>query len=212
MNIKRFLLAILISFVSISYIKAYNAISQQFIDAPFDLIPTISRSTRMDMLDYYESGLARPSTSYFGDEILITELTDNSLSATTSDHCQIKLYLSTLDTDTFTVAIETIQIPAEESRIYIYDKNWNLVTYKDSGVIKEWTNGVNDNNLFRKIENAVSFITAKADFNPDTNILTLSSTLEQRGDCNNEEFKHIAPYLKPSRSFILNKKGFVEIK
>lgn len=211
MKYKNLYLSLSLALLSVSGISAQETVKNMFISAPFDVLPTLSENARLDMIDYYESGLQRPSSSNFGDEVMITEITDNKLRVQTSKTCEITIYAVPMEKDTSIVVIETYSLPFPDSKVSVYNKNWTKYAQIDGGLIDEWqTETAKKGKKLTDIENVISFISASADFEPGTKTLTFTNTSENQTV--KDEYKKVAPYLKETRSFNLSQKGFKEMK
>lgn len=210
MKYKALYLATIIAFPCIG-VSAQENVKKAFISAPFEILPTLPGSVRLDMIDYYESGLQRPSLSSFGDNVMITRLTDNSLEVQTSNDCKATFYTTTVAKDTVTVIIETVSLPFPDSKVTVYRKDWSKITEIDCGMISEWlnTDGKKSDTL-NDVENVIGFFSAEAVFNPDNKILTFRSTIENL--TTKEEFPKVSPYIKKERNLLLTDKGLKEIK
>lgn len=190
---------------------ANDFIKKAFVTAPFEVVPTLSQNSRLDMIDYFEHGLAHPSLTYFGDDVVITALDSYTISALTSKACSITMAALPTKQDTLTVVINSYDIPVPDSRVTIYTRDWKPIASIDAGLIKDWFTTKNvDVNRQEDIVNALEFITASATFNPASEIFTFTNTSGQR--IGTAEYSKIQPYLKTERKFKFNGKVFKEIE
>lgn len=211
MNLKiKFLLFSLCLVAAFSGASAGDTVKKAFANAPFEVVPTISPNVRLDMIDYFEHGMARPSSSYFGDDIMLLALDSLSLTFQTSAHCTTSIYVVSEPKDTLYFVVDTYRLPVTDSNVKVYDTSWNLKATLQPGYIEDWIN--NDGKKEKKfadIENAVSFITAKAVVDPATATVTYSNTTADR--VSPDEYAPVEKYIKPERRFSFNGKSFKEI-
>ena len=197
--------------LSFTCMRAQGFLKDAFVGAPFNVIPSLSESVRLDMIDYFEHGMNRPSISYFGDEVSITELDSVKINVKLSLNTELDLYMMTSKNDTLLIAIHTYQIPVKESKVKVYDRTWNELAAIDAGYIADWILPAwNKKELKDEINSAAEFITAYATFDPDTKIISFKNTTEER--LGREEFSKIQDKLSTERNFIFNGKNFKELK
>lgn len=182
---------------------------ERFIGTPFDILPTISTTTRLDMIDYFESGSDRPSQSFFRDPVRITSLTPFELTVQTSGASRATFCVPDT-TAGYTVVIETVSLPQPDSRVYLYDNDWKLIDKKDAGLLAEWiTPGGKKLKKQPDIENSYEFVTAEAVFDHDASTIVFTPTLQPADSTEPDAAKQ---FILPSRTFIITSKGLKEKK
>lgn len=67
--------------------------SQAFIDAPVNVFPTIDRLTRLDMIDYFNSGSQKPSKNSFKGDCRILTASESQITVSTSEVSEVSLSL-----------------------------------------------------------------------------------------------------------------------
>lgn len=186
-----------------------QSVKQRFIDAPMEVLPAVAQSTRLDMIDYFESGSTRPSQSFFNDPVRITELTPISITTKTSPVSELTLCIPDT-TSSYTIVIESVNIPQTDSRVKIYDTEWNLIDSRDAGLLADWITPEGKKlKKLPEIENIFEFATAHALYNPDSRTVEFTPTLHS----DEQEENHSAlQYILPSRTFMVTVKGMKEIK
>ena len=209
MNIRKLLCSVIITIPLATF--AQTSIKEIFVNAPFDVIPTIASSTRMDMIDYFEHGMNRPSKTYFGDDVVLTELAENSITAQTSTNFSTRIVMLPTKGGTLLMAIDTFKVPEADSRVRVFDGEWKLIALLTPGTISQWLTplGLQKDNI-REVENKLEFITAAADYDNATGMITFSNTSEHR--LMPEEYNSIRPFVKDERQFQFNGKTFKEIQ
>lgn len=208
-KIKVFFLLFILSFTLGA--SAQEFIKKAFVGAPFEVIPTISELTRLDMLDYYEHGMDRPSLTYFSDEVRITTLDSLHLATQLSPEVDLEMFAVPVKGDTLIAVVETLKIPAKESRVRLFNRDWNEIESIDCGSLEEWLSrdAVKTGKL-ADVENTLGFMTASASVDPTEAMLTFSHSVAET--LTPDDMKKVAPYLKSHRLFGISSKGFKELK
>lgn len=98
-----------------------------FCRAPIDVVNYLPEYSRLDMVDYYESGSSVASDSYLGNKIHITVLDSMSLSYAVDDSVRVTIALLPTSTDTLTMVIKELPAPVYDSTVNFYDKRWRLL-------------------------------------------------------------------------------------
>ena len=89
--------------------------SQAFIDAPVNVFPTIDRLTRLDMIDYFNSGSQKPSKNSFKGDCRILTASESQITVSTSEVSEVSLSLIPQKSDTIIMVITTLKTPADDS-------------------------------------------------------------------------------------------------
>lgn len=191
--------------------SAQRNVKDFFVGAPFEVVPTIDKSSRLDMVDYFENGMVRPTRSIFGDELVINSLDSSTINVGITCNSELSLSILPLKGDTLLVATDTYTLPAKESKTAVYSKNWRKLYELKPGLIKEWLTpeGKKTSNRI-EIENTIPFITASALFDPSTGVLTLVNTVDHIADTT--EYSKISSQLKKERKFLIGKNAAKELK
>lgn len=182
-----------------------------FIEAPFDVIPTLPQLSRLDMIDYFEGGITKAVPTLFNDEAIIKALEDNHINVTTSESSAVDLYTTAIGNDSVIVFIETMMIPAQDSKVTLYDTEWNVIETLDGGTLEDWiTPEASKAKKLNDTMNTVSFMTSRANFDPMDGILTFVSTIDET--LTQDDFTRVKDDLKQSREFKIGIKGFKPIE
>lgn len=150
-----------------------------FIKAPTEIVPTIDRSTRLDMIDYFESGIDRASKNELGGHARITALTDDAITFTTSEAGERTI--AVIDREKkrpVVMLITTLKTPQEDSTVKFFTTSWEPI--KEGLFIvpdlDDWTlPSAKDKRA--DLENAVPFMLAKMSFVPQAKELTLTNNI-----------------------------------
>ena len=98
-----------------------------FLEAPDSIFPLISKSYRADMVDYIDAGMtAKVNNSLDGTSVL-EELAPDFMRLAVTASSTMQLKLLPLENDTVICVVKSVVAEAVDSRIYFYDKEWNLL-------------------------------------------------------------------------------------
>lgn len=95
-----------------------------FVGAPDEAMILFDKSTRMDMLDYFNSGLPTFSTNRTGGSARILAAEPGRLELLAGRDSNIRIGVMTDRGDTTLVVIETVLTPVADSHVRLYDRNW----------------------------------------------------------------------------------------
>lgn len=187
---------------------ARNAGSAQwfFAMAPDHVLPLLPANTRLDMLDYYNSGIHRASADAAGARAIVTASAARSMRFETGDTCRFELAVFPLPNDTLVALIETIAYPVADSRIAWYDSEWRPVTppLRTPG-LDVWLTREGKRHR-AEVEEALPFISATAEADPEQGTITLRRTIDAY--FLPQERPAALDYVKPEIVFRLKGKRF----
>ena len=116
------ILALAMSFAYAADIRAL------FIAMPDSIMPALTKSERMDFLDYIDSGMKARVRNKLGGESEMTELSDNSLTVQTSRSGKLQMALFQRKDGTVLICIiKTVTARFDDSRITFYKEDWTPV-------------------------------------------------------------------------------------
>lgn len=149
-----------------------------FADAPLSIFPTIDRTTRLDMIDYFNSGSDKPSKNAFKGNARILGMNDTQITFSTSDIQEVELSLIPHKSDTLIMVITTIKTPIEDSDVKFYTTKWTLA---DEGLflVPQLDDWITDDGKKRKsdLENLYPITLARCVYKPETGILTIENKI-----------------------------------
>ena len=197
----------------VSCIMAYPQFTatEAFSSAPASVLPIIDYITRLDMIDYFNSGSAKASKNIMDGQSRITALSPMSLSVsiTASSECQIALL--PMRGDTAIVCIETVLTPAPDSRVSVYDRDWKPLSGPCFTIpaLAGWltSEGKKQSEM---VESQVPFMLASAEYSPETLTLVLTNRLSDF--LSDDVYGQVKPYLLPSITYRWNSSRFVPVK
>lgn len=151
-----------------------------FARAPRTVFPLLDRNTRLDMIDYYNSGLATPSRNLLGGSSRITAVGDRRLDVAMTDASSYTMSLLTSERgDTVIALVRTLRLPVPDSDLRLYTTNWTPI---DAVVprpgLEQWlVGGIKGTDP--DVVNLIPFVTATIDIGND-NTLTMRPSLAGR--------------------------------
>lgn len=95
-----------------------------FANEPGDLFTLLTRTTRLDLLDYYDNGTIVKASNNMGNDTQLDTVTDKFMRLQTSAAKTVELRLMRWKNDTIIAVVETIKTPVADSRITFYNKHW----------------------------------------------------------------------------------------
>ena len=168
-----------------------------FVSAPRSVIVAIDSLTRLDMIDYYNSGSTVASRNSLGGESSVTELSKDAITVATSRSSQVTIaLLPSGKRDTVLMVINTLALPVADSFIEMYDRNWNRLSSSKYEIpshnnLKMWLQP-QSKGVTTDIENHVPFISALYTYSDC--VLRVTNTLSRL--LPREEYDEIKDYLK----------------
>lgn len=103
-----------------------------FIGMPDSIMPTLTKSERMDFLDYMDSGMRARVRNMQGGESEMTLLQDNMLSVKTSGAGRLDMALfAKKGGGNIICIIKTVTARYDDSRLSFFTENWEPVPVKD---------------------------------------------------------------------------------
>lgn len=185
--------------------------SQAFAEAPVGVFPTIDKMTRLDMLDYFNSGSTKPSKNVFKGDCRILASDDSQITISTSEVSEVTLSLLKEKNDTIIMVVSTLKTPVEDSSVNFYTSEWNPLAKSvfklpqlDAWIRPEAKKDKAD------IENMCQFVLARIGYDPSTGTLTLTNNTA--GCVAAEDSARIDASLLPQLTYRWNGKKMVETK
>lgn len=184
--------------------------AKAFVSAPTDCFPLIPKMKRLDMLDYFNSGMDRPSENLLGGKSRVLTLTPLKIviEETEGGGVLSSVSLGKVNNDTVYIVTTDVNLPARDGSLRVYDRDWKqLVTGRwfAEPTLETWL-VKKDRKTLPDIENAVPFVPAAYDFDPETGILTLTSTVADMIPA--EDYALVKDLLRPTLQYKLTNKGF----
>ncbi len=148
-----------------------------FVEAPQEVFPLLDRTTRMDMIDYFNNGMSTASANNINGHSRITALSPESVSIEMSDASDYQLVMLPAGNDTIIGVITTVKSPAPDSRIDFFSKDW--VRQADGGFfvkpqLSDWLTDEGKKNS-DQVNTFVPFLLIGYSYDPSTQTLTLTN-------------------------------------
>ncbi len=140
----------------------------------------IGVTTRLDMLDYAQSGLTTPSNNRQGGVARILSVSDMSIKLTPATSVETSLDILTAGKDTILMVIETLPLPQKDSRISFYDTQWRPLKKAPLSTPKlsDWI-ATKDKATLEQAQHQLPFILSTAEYDHKTRTLTLTNTMDR---------------------------------
>ena len=183
-----------------------RTIADLFGTEPGEIFPLLTRTNRLDMVDYYNSGqIVDIENNMTGDSRLL-ELDSTYLKVQTSGSRVVEMRMRTVGKDTVVTVIETVMTPVPDSRLTQWNSYWQRYTsdklFKmpaiDDFIVKKMPH-----ELRMDLQDAMIFPLIRLTFKGENHdIIEASHGLEQF--LAPTEHKRFADYFKPALSYRFN--------
>lgn len=169
---------------------------------PDKLIPLLDKNTRLDMIDYYNSGSATASKNAMSGKSRILALTPEHVVIELSSASSCEIALLPAGNDTLIAFVSTVATPAPDSRLKIYTSEWsNDVTDKVfvAPSLDDWLTDEGKKNI-DEVETMVPFMLAGGSFTTDNGTqYVLTNKVAQF--LTEEVYRPMSSYFKPTLSY-----------
>ncbi len=194
---KKYLLTLVCIACSLTAVVAQSAMTAAdfFTSAPQSVFPLLDRNTRLDMVDYFNSGMTTPSQNKLDGRSVITEMTPESVTVKMTDASAIQLVALKGEKNTIIALINTVATPALDSSIKFFDSKWTPIKQSDCFAKPGWDEWLTESGRKNKddVMMQVPFMLASYRIDPSTFALTLTNNLSRFLD--KEIFDDITPYI-----------------
>ena len=200
----RRILSILILSVALLPSTGFSrTIADLFAIEPGTIFPLLTRTNRLDMVDYYNSGQMVAVPNNLAGESRLLELDNAYLKVQTSDSRVVEMLMRQAGKDTVITVIETVLTPVPDSRLTQWNVHWQRFTsdklFTKPG-IDDFIAGKMSSELRADLQAAMIFPLVQLTFKGE-NHSTIEATHGLDRFLVNEEYKRFAPYLKPAIAY-----------
>lgn len=183
------------------FLTEARTIKDFFISEPGNVLPLISQRTRMDMIDYFNAGRMADVKNNLGKSSRFNKVTDDYMSIRISGSSTVEMLLMPISKkDTVIITITTVELPAKDSRVAVYDTEWKPVETKRYFKPATMKNFVfipkGDKTKKETVLAAIDFPIISYTIDADSRTIVARHGLEQY--MSEEDFKKIKPYLRDS--------------
>ena len=183
-----------------------RTISDFFASEPGNIFPLLTRTGRLDMVDYYNSGKTVAIANNLEGESSLLQLDSAYLKVQTSKNRVVEMRMRTAGKDTVITVIETVMTPVPDSRLTQWNVHWQRFTSDKLFAMP----GIDDffirkmpHDLRADLQDAMIFPLIQLTFKGEGHdIIEAAHGLEQF--LAKEEYQRYSSYLKPSISYRFN--------
>lgn len=183
-----------------------RTIGELFGTEPGQIFPLLTRTNRLDMVDYYNSGQVVDMENNLAGESRLLELDSAYLKVQTSGSRVVEMQMRTVGKDTVITVIETVLTPVPDSRLTQWNVHWQRYTSDKlfkMPAIDDFIVGKMPGELRLDLQDAMIFPLIRLTFTGEKHdIIEASHGLEQFLAPN--EYKRFAQYFKPTLRYRFN--------
>ena len=203
---KRFLSILCLSLAFLPLTVTARTIADFFASEPGNIFPLLTRTNRLDMVDYHKSGqTVAISNNLTGDSKLL-ELDSTYIKVQTSGSKMVEMLMRTAGKDTVITVIETVMTPVPDSRLTQWNSHWQRYISDRlfaMPVIDDFFVKKMPQELRADLQDAMIFPLIRLSFTGEKHdTIEASHGLEQFLASN--EYQRFAAYLKPSLKYRFN--------
>ena len=201
---KRLLVIIALSMALLPLDGAARTIADFFASEPGNVFPLLTRTNRLDLVDYYNSGQTVAVPNNLGGTSKLVALDSAYLKVQTSESKVVEMRMLTTGTrDTVMVVIETVLTPVPDSKLTLWNSKWQMLRtdrhFKMPG-IDDFIVKKMPRELRADLQDAMIFPLIQLTFKGDR-LEQVEATHGLEQFLAPSEFKRFAPYLKPSITY-----------
>lgn len=202
----RHLLLLLTLLTAIVQAQAQLTASGVFTSAPPDIFPLLDKNTRLDMVDYYNSGLSTPSANRMDGHSVITELTPTSMSIKLSESSSAQIAILPADKDSVIAVVTTVATPGLDSTLKFYDRDWHPIKSDRHFKSPVWDDWITDGHDSSEVTAYAPFMLASYFINTAEGTLVISNNLSTFLD--EDTYSMVSPALRSVITYRWNGKRF----
>lgn len=203
---KRLLSILCLSLAMMPLMGMARTIADFFASEPGNIFPLLTRTNRLDMVDYHNSGQTVSIANNLTGDSKLLELDNNYIKVQTSGAKTVEMLMRTAGKDTVITVIETVMTPVPDSRLTQWNVHWQRFTSDKLFAMP----GIDDffakkmpKELRADLQDAMIFPLIRLTFKGENHdIIEATHGLEQF--LAKEEYQRYSSYLKPSISYRFN--------
>lgn len=184
-----------------------------FVEAPRQIFPLLDRNARLDMIDYFENGMANTTSNAMQGQSAVTAVSPMSLSLKMTDSSSYEIdLLPTAKGDTLVMLISTVATPAPDSKVSIRTTDWRTdltAAAFTRPTLDQWLTDKGRDNK-GEVEAFVPFLLISYSYDPESAVLKLTNNTRQF--LSSDIYEIVAPYLLGEKSYKWNGKKFTPLK
>lgn len=206
--------------VCFSSVAEAKTIRELFADEPDDIFILLPKSTRLDMLDYFDVGkMVKVENSLSSGKKVsrLLKVTDSSIDVAVTQSSQVSMTLLTsAKADSVIAVVQTYQVPYFDSQISFYDVDWNKLNtskYFDAPTVKSFILPGTDKKIVNDILQSVKFsLISYSIEQADNGDVTLTASLNLEGVMVKEDYDRIKDFLSKTIVYRLSNLKFKPTK
>lgn len=178
-----------------------------FFAAPASVMPLLDSMTRMDMVDYFSSGMDRKMTNILQGESNITGMSDDAITVATTGSTTMTIALLPAGKDTILGVITTYALPGGDSKIDFYDRRWKALEtkrYFKAPTLDDWL--AVKGRAADDVRTLLPFVIADYTYDPASGMLTARSNVREMASIG--DFDSIVPSIRPEIKYQWTGKKF----
>lgn len=185
-----------------------EAVKAAFLNMPEQLAPLLSTNGKLDMIDYFESGLDTPTANVVDGRMRITELTPDIMSVSLGEAMVMDICLLATASDTVAMYVSTYATPAPDSQITILSADGTDVTDRlfKAPELKQWLTPQGRKHR-KEVEQMLTYMTVAYSYDPATR--TLTAKMDYPGTLAVEVRDKLMPLLHSKLVYTWNGKKFL---
>ena len=203
---KRLFVILLLSVALMPSTGAARSIADLFATEPGNIFPLLTRTNRLDMVDYHLSGQTVDMSNNLSGESRLVELDSAYLKVKTSGSRVVEMYMRKVGKDTVITVIETVMTLVPDSRLTQWNSHWQRFTSDKlfaMPVIDDFIVKKMPRELRADLQDAMIFPLVQLSFKGG-NHDTIEATHGLERFLAPVEYKRFAEYLKPSITYRFN--------
>lgn len=195
---------------AMSSVAQFSA-TKAFVSAPTEVFPLLDKNTRLDMIDYFNSGSSTASTNSLQGASRITSIAPMDVRIAMTESTTYQIAVLKTSTDSIIALIETIAMPACDSRISFYNRDWTCTDGKQftPPTLRDWLNDTGRKEI-DMVEMIVPFLIVGYEYDATTETLTLTNNIDDFVSV--EYLEQVKSYFIPTLSYRWNGKKFSLVK
>ena len=203
---RRFFSIVVLSVALLPLTGFARTVADVFATEPGNIFPLLTRTNRLDMVDYFRSGTIMAIPNNLAGESLLLELDSTYLKVQTSESRIVEMLMRTAGKDTVITVIETVMTPVPDSRLTQWNVHWQRYTSDklfsmptiDDFIVKKMSQ-----ELRADLQEAMIFPLVRLAFKGEKHdVIEATHGLDRFLAAS--EYKRFADYLKPSLSYRFN--------
>lgn len=183
-----------------------RTITDFFASEPGKIFPLLTRTNRLDLVDYYTSGQMVAVANNLEGEARLLEVADDYLKVQTSDCRQVEMLMRMAGKDTVLTVIETVMTPVPDSRLTQWNVHWQRYTSDrlfTMPTIDDFIIGKMPRELRADLQDAMIFPLIRLSFKGEGHD-TIEATHGLDKFLVPDEYKRYAAYLRTSLNYRFN--------